>query len=405
MADINHLIVEINTVTKEIKDAFSPFLTVGRMALGLGAVIWISVDAYKVLATGEHDGIASHFRGWLKPLFISLLLMLYNPLLSICDFLMEPTYAATQGWAVSYMKQNEQIEDKYQKDLEHIYMTASVEEKDESNNEGDDMMDSLKGVAMGISTLVDKIRLYTSPSYILGLLLMLLSKIVNFCLIVSYLGILVMQNINLAVIIAFGPISIGLSIFHPFSDNWKAFFSNYISKLLWYPVANMSLAIAYRLKNISDQNAYDILLKFAKASVNAGQTIAGSINNATGMTGIEVIQTIDWIPIFLSIGVTIVGCFAVINTPSLVSNIITGVSGGMTSSPVSGTMAAGAIGALTYKGIGALRGMISSPNNGSSLTNSNPANIGSSVSSPEANTNPKVFGAPKPSENRSNIEM
>jgi hypothetical protein len=65
-----------------------------------------------------------------------------------------------------------------------------------------------------------------------------------------------------------------------------------------------------------------------------------------------------------------VGCFAVINTPSLVSNIITGVSGGMTSSPVSGTMAAGAIGALTYKGIGALRGMISSPNNGSSLSNS-----------------------------------
>ena len=405
MADINHLIVEINTVTKEIKDAFSPFLTVGRMALGLGAVIWISVDAYKVLATGEHDGIASHFRGWLKPLFISLLLMLYNPLLSICDFLMEPTYAATQGWAVSYMKQNEQIEDKYQKDLEHIYMTASVEEKDENNNEVDDMMDSLKGVAMGISTLVDKIRLYTSPSYILGLLLMLLSKIVNFCLIVSYLGILVMQNINLAVIIAFGPISIGLSIFHPFSDNWKAFFSNYISKLLWYPVANMSLAIAYRLKNISDQNAYDILLKFAKASVNAGQTIAGSINNATGMTGIEVIQTIDWVPIFLSIGVTIVGCFAVINTPSLVSNIITGVSGGMTSSPVSGTMAAGAIGALTYKGIGALRGMISSPNNGSSLSSASPASNGSSVSSPEANANPKVFGAPKPSENRSSIEM
>ncbi|MGX7688243.1 hypothetical protein ACWA1C_13860 [Flectobacillus roseus] len=404
MADINHLIVEINTVTKEIKDAFSPFLTVGRMALGLGAVIWISVDAYKVLATGEHDGIASHFRGWLKPLFISLLLMLYNPLLSICDFLMEPTYAATQGWAVSYMKQNEQIEDKYQKDLENIYLTAAVKDQTE-NNKDKDVMDSIEDVVSGVGMIIDKIKLYTSPSYILGLLLMLLSKIVNFCLIVSYLGILIMQNINLAVIIAFGPISIGLSIFHPFSDNWKAFFSNYISKLLWYPVANMSLAIAYRLKNISDQNAYDILLKFAKASVNAGQTIAGSINNATGMTGIEVIQTIDWVPIFLSIGVTIVGCFAVINTPSLVSNIITGVSGGMTSSPVSGTMAAGAIGALTYKGIGALRGMISSPNNGSSLSNSNPTSIGSSVSSPEANANPKVFGAPKPSENRSNIEM
>jgi hypothetical protein len=59
----------------------------------------------------------------------------------------------------------------------------------------------------------------------------------------------------------------------------------------------MSLAIAYRLKNISDQHAYDVLLNFAKASVNAGQTVA-SINNATGMTGIEFIQTIDWVPIF-----------------------------------------------------------------------------------------------------------
>ena len=408
MADINHLIVEINNVTKEIKDAFSPFLYVGRMALGLGSVIWISVDAYKILATGEHDGIASHLRGWSKPLFIAFLLMLYNPILSVCDFMLEPTYAATQGWAVSYMKQNEAIESKYLKDLENVYMRATSKEDEQNKNNQSwwsDLSNEVSATVSGINQILDKIILYTSPSYILGLLLMLLSRIVNFCLIVSYLGVLVMQNINLAVIIAFGPLSIGLSIFHPFSDSWKAFYSNYVSKLLWYPVANMSLAIAYRLKNISDQNAYDILLKFAKASVNAGQTIAGSINNATGMTGIEVIQTIDWVPIFLSIGVTIVGCFAVINTPSLVSNIITGVSGGMTSSPVSGTMAAGAIGALTYKGIGALGGMISSPNNGSSLTNSNPASIGSSVSSPEANTNPKVFGAPKPSENRSNIEM
>jgi hypothetical protein len=89
-------------------------------------------------------------------------------------------------------------------------------------------MDSIEDVVSGVGMIIDKIKLYTSPSYILGLLLMLLSKIVNFCLIVSYLGILVMQNINLAVIIAFGPISIGLSIFHPFSDNWKAFFKLYL---------------------------------------------------------------------------------------------------------------------------------------------------------------------------------
>lgn len=406
MADINQLIVEINTVTKEIKDAFSSFLYVGRMALGLGSVIWISVDAYKVLATGEHDGIASHLRGWSKPLFIAFLLMLYNPILSVFDFMLEPTYAATQGWAISYMKQNEQIESKYLKDLENVYMSASTKEDEQNKNNQSwwsDLSNEVTATVSGINQILDKIKLYTSPSYILGLILMLLSRIVNFCLIVSYLGILVMQNINLAVIIAFGPLSIGLSIFHPFSDNWKAFYANYVSKLLWYPVANMSLAIAYRLKNISDQHAYDVLLNFAKASVNAGQTLAGSINNATGMTGIEFIQTIDWVPIFLSIGVTIVGCFAVINTPSLVSNIITGVSGGMTSSPVSGTMAAGAIGALTYKGIGALRDIMPSPSSAVTAQTNQASPI--SASSGSSTGSPKVFGAPKPSENRSSIEI
>lgn len=406
MADINQLIVEINTVTKEIKDAFSSFLYVGRMALGLGSVIWISVDAYKVLATGEHDGIASHLRGWSKPLFIAFLLMLYNPILSVCDFMLEPTYAATQGWAISYMKQNEQIESKYLKDLENVYMSASTKEDEQNKNNQSwwsDLSNEVTATVSGINQILDKIKLYTSPSYILGLILMLLSRIVNFCLIVSYLGILVMQNINLAVIIAFGPLSIGLSIFHPFSDNWKAFYANYVSKLLWYPVANMSLAIAYRLKNISDQHAYDVLLNFAKASVNAGQTLAGSINNATGMTGIEFIQTIDWVPIFLSIGVTIVGCFAVINTPSLVSNIITGVSGGMTTSPVSGTMAAGAIGALTYKGIGALRDIMPSPSSAVTAQTNQASPI--SASSGSSTGSPKIFGAPKPSENRSSIEI
>ncbi|MEA5461941.1 hypothetical protein VB796_22920 [Arcicella sp. LKC2W] len=379
MADINSIITEINTITTDIKDAFSPFLSVGRMILASGAIIWIIIDAMKVMATGERDGLSNHLQGWVKPLFISLLLLFYNPILSLCDFLVSPTYSATEGWAISYMQQNETIEKKYEKDLEQIYLTANSPTP--SNEEEEDgvfarVSNEVNSIVMQLKIFIQKVELYTSSSYILGLLLMILSKIINFCLIVSYLGILVMQNINLAIIMAFGPISIGLSIFHPFGDNWKAFYSNYVSKLLWYPVANMSLAIAYRLKNISDQNAYDVLLKFAKATVEASKTVAGSVNNATGLTGIEVIQTMDWVPIFLSIGVTIVGCYAVINTPSLVGNIITGVSGGMSSSPVSGTMAAGAMGALAYKGLSAIKGVIPNPsdNDRPSSQNGNTSN-------------------------------
>jgi hypothetical protein len=165
MADINHLIIEINNVTKEIKDAFSPFLYVGRMTLGLGSVIWISVDAYKILATGEHDGIASHLRGWSKPLFIAFLLMLYNPILSVCDFMLEPTYAATQGWAVSYMKQNEAIESKYLKDLENVYMSATTKEDEQNKNNQSwwsDLSNEVTATVSGINQILDKIKLYTS---------------------------------------------------------------------------------------------------------------------------------------------------------------------------------------------------------------------------------------------------
>lgn len=404
MSDINSIILEINKTTTDIKGAFSPFLSVGRMALASGAIIWIMVDAMKVMATGERDGLANHLQGWVKPLFISLLLLFYSPLLSLCDFLVSPTYSATEGWAISYMTQNENIEKKYDKDLENIYVTAKTSAN--STDDDEDILDMLTTVGQKLERFIQQVQLYTSVQYMLGVLLMILSKIVNFCLMVSYLGIIVMQNINLAVIMAFGPISIGLSIFHPFGDNWKAFFSNYVSKLLWYPVANMSLAIAYRLKNISDQNAYDVLLKFAQATVDNNKTLIGAIKNQANVTALETVTTIDWMPLFLSIGVTIVGCFAVINTPSLVGNIITGVSGGMTSSPISGTMAAGAMGALAYKGLSAIKGGVPTPSSGGGAAKAlgsmaqNVASAGASQAS-----SPKVFGAPSPSQNKSRVEV
>ncbi len=402
MADINSIILEINKTTTDIKGAFSPFLSVGRMALASGAIIWIMVDAMKVMATGERDGLANHLQGWVKPLFISLLLLFYSPILSLCDFLVSPTYSATEGWAISYMKQNENIEKQYDKDLENIYVTAKSDT--DSENEKDGYIDMLISIGDKLERFFQQVQLYTSYQYMLGILLMILSKIVNFCLMVSYLGIIVMQNINLAVIMAFGPISIGLSIFHPFGDNWKAFFSNYVSKLLWYPVANMSLAIAYRLKNISDKNAYDVLLKFAQATVDNNKTLIGVIKNQASVTALETVTAIDWMPLFLSIGVTIVGCFAVINTPSLVGNIITGVSGGMTSSPISGTMAAGAMGALAYKGLSAVKGAMPTPSGDAAKTLGSMAqSVASAGASPASS--PKVFGSPAPSLNKSRVEV
>ena len=389
MTDVNSIISEINIITTEIKNAFDPFLMVGRNTLGFGALIYICIDSYKVIATGEHDGIANHLKGWAKPLTMSLILLFYNPLLSFCDFIVSPTYSATEGWATDYKSKNEQLEKKFEDDLKAIYLSAKPDTAEAGFHPYDDTINGMK-------ILIQNISLYTSSSYILGLVLMLVNRIVNFCLVVSYLGVLVLQNINLCIIIAFGPIAIGLSMFQPFSDNWKHFFVNYVSKLLWYPVANMCFGIAYRLKNISDQHAYDILLKYAQACVGATTTLGASI------ASFEAMQSMDWLPIFLSMGVTIVGCFAVIQTPSLVGNIVSGATGGMSASPISGTMALGAMSALAYKAVGGGSSLMKAFTN-----NDKPNGSGGSGSMPSASSmgGGQVYGMPKSGGGKSPIEL
>jgi hypothetical protein len=354
--DISSLITEINVITSDIKTAFSPFVSVGRTIAGVGSLFWVCIKMWRIMATGEADGLATHIEAFVRPCMLALLLIFYNTTLSLCDFLISPIGASTQGWAISYMEQNEQLETQYKVDLEKIIKGNQTIEaktvKDSDGKEGGDtndtdfiddvrnaVSDGFSSIKETVSSIYYNVKLFTSVSWWIGMLVGVINSLINIALQISYLAVLTMQNINLAILIAFGPIAIGLSIFHAFSDNWKNFFANYVGKLLWFPVANMCLAIAYRLKNISDQNAYEVLLKFAENThILGGQVVGGVIATANStLEAYNSIQTIDWTPVFLSIGVTIIGCFAVLKTPSLATLIVSGASGGITSSPISGS--------------------------------------------------------------------
>ena len=308
------------------------------------------------MATGEADGLATHMEAFVRPCMLALLLIFYNTTLSLCDFLISPIGASTQGWAISYMEKNEALEKQYKVDLERIIKDNQDQEatkvKDPNGVGGADkkdtdfiddvknaVSDGFGSIKETVSSIYYNVKLFTSVSWWIGIIVGIINSLINIALQISYLAVLTMQNINLAILIAFGPIAIGLSIFHAFSDNWKNFFANYVGKLLWFPVANMCLAIAYRLKNISDQNAYEVLLKFAENThILGGHLIGGAVATANNvLEAYNTIQIIDWTPVFLSIGVTIIGCFAVLKTPSLATLIVSGASGGMTTSPISGS--------------------------------------------------------------------
>lgn len=354
--EISTLITEINVITSDIKTAFSPFVSVGRTIAGVGSLFWVCIKMWRIMATGEADGLATHMEAFVRPCMLALLLIFYNTTLSLCDFLISPIGTSTQGWAISYMEKNEALEKQYKVDLERIIKDNQDQEatkvKDPNGVGGADkkdtdfiddvknaVSDGFGSIKETVSSIYYNVKLFTSVSWWIGIIVGVINSLINIALQISYLAVLTMQNINLAILIAFGPIAIGLSIFHAFSDNWKNFFANYVGKLLWFPVANMCLAIAYRLKNISDQNAYEVLLKFAENThILGGQLVGRAVATANNvLEAYNTIQIIDWTPVFLSIGVTIIGCFAVLKTPSLATLIVSGASGGMTTSPISGS--------------------------------------------------------------------
>lgn len=367
--DISALISEINVITSDIKSAFSPFITVGRSIAGIGSLFWVCTKMWRIMASGEVDGLATHLEALVRPFMLAMLLIFYNTTLSLCDFLLSPVGASTQGWAISYMEQNQALEEQYKIDLEKTIKDNQTVEADNINTPGngtnspveqdegflDDIKnavsDGLATIKQTVSNIYYNVKLFTAVSWWIGMIVGIINALINVALQISYLAVLTMQNINLAILMAFGPIAIGLSVFHAFSDNWKNFYANYVGKLLWFPVANMCLAIAYRLKNISDQNAYEVLLKFAENThILGGTIIGGSLATAnSALEAYNTIQYIDWTPVFLSIGVTIIGCFAVLKTPSLVTLIISGASGGMTNSPISGSTFVAATSFLALK--------------------------------------------------------
>eukprot|EP01137_Pigoraptor_chileana_P001862 Opistho-2@40016 len=311
--DISALVSEINVITSDIKSAFSPFIAVGRTIAGVGSLFWICIKMWRIMASGEVDGLATHLEAFVRPFMLAMLLIFYNTTLSLCDFLISPVGASTQGWAISYMEQNQALEEQYKIDLEKTIKDNQTEEADNINNtpsngtnspveqdEGflDDIKnavsDGLGSVKQTVSNIYYNVKLFTAVSWWIGMIVGIINALINVALQISYLAVLTMQNINHAILIAFGPIAIGLSVFHAFSDNWKNFYANYVGKLLWFPVANMCLAIAYRLKNISDQNAYDVLLKFAENTHILGGTIIGG-SLATANSTLEAYNTIQYI--------------------------------------------------------------------------------------------------------------
>ncbi len=424
--DISSLITEINVITSDIKTAFSPFVSVGRTIAGVGSLFWICIKMWRIMATGEADGLATHLEAFVRPFMLALLLLFYNTTLTLCDFLISPLGASTQGWAISYMEQNENLEKQYKIDLEKIVKgnqeieakkvkdSGGKEDKDKNDTDFIDdvknaVSDSFSSIKETVSSIYYNVKLFTSVSWWIGIIVGVINSLINVALQISYLAVLTMQNINLAILIAFGPVAIGLSIFHAFSDNWKNFFANYVGKLLWFPVANMCLAIAYRLKNISDQNAYDVLLKFAENThILGGQVVGGVVATANStLEAYNTIQTIDWTPVFLSIGVTIIGCFAVLKTPSLVTLIVSGASGGLTSSPISGSTFVAATSFMALK----TAQMISKPLAASATTIKNAAsmatkqgqnNVNGYANNGESSPNQRFYGLPQAGANSQN---
>lgn len=341
MDQLQILAGKIISITSQIVGSFGPLVGYTKLIIGIGALFIITLKTASLMATGQ--SIKDNWPALAKPFFLLMLIIFYSGIIGLIGTLLSPIASGTDGMATSLMQTNESMETKFYKDLDTIYGVKSKADEAKAAAAGANQTDFLDDIGASFTSfktaISDFSRYFTLP-YILGMILSIIQIIVNFILKISFLGILLLRSINLAILIIFGPIAIALSVWSPLGDNWKPWIVNYVSKYMWLPIAQVTLAACYTIKNEADKQAYEVILKMASISQAYGGGVTGNVGAAVTV-GIS-----DYVPVLMSIGLTVISVVAMTQVPSFTNLIVSGATQGMTQVPSPGYAATRAAGAV-----------------------------------------------------------
>ena len=287
---------EIARYQYEILESFGGLTQVARGISAIGAVLYLGGLITEQIATAKR----LDEKALLRPFIILLVILLFPLFRGTIDAILSPIAGATTAMQESA----EKAYDAKQAQILKLAETANNTTTAETGFSIEVMYNYLQLVfsRLGVFYLVT------------GLLMVILQAILKGAIFIM----LLLRVINMVILIIFGPISFGFSAFPVFQDTWKQWLANYINIFMWYPILNIIEAITFKANTFALTEALGFWVSLACKDIAVAQQY------------LVTTTTVDdfYRGMAMSIGISIAGIYAVMQTPQIANMIVQAATGG-----------------------------------------------------------------------------
>jgi len=291
---------EIARYQYELLESFGGLTQVARGISALGAVLYLGGLITEQIATAKR----LDERALLRPFIILLVILLFPLFRGTIDAILSPIAGATTAM-------QESAEKAYDAKQAQILRLA-----DEANNTTPvEASFSIEAIGNYIKLIFSRLGVF----YIVtGILMVVLQAILKGAIFIM----LLLRVINMIILIIFGPISFAFSAFPVFQDTWKQWLANYINIFMWYPILNIIEAISFKANTFALTEALGFWVALACKDIGVAQRYLNPLGNPTA--------TYDdfYTGMAMSIGISIAGIYAVMQTPQIANMIVQAATGG-----------------------------------------------------------------------------
>lgn len=305
---MNEIFQELSNYQFELLQAFGGLGRIARGICAIASVLYIGTQVGNSLARAE----PLDFMKLLLPVTFLLFIAFFPSFRLLIDGILSPISGATSA---------------YQASAEQDYDALMASIKAEAQKQaGSEINPNTAGSESGFMESIEKIWLvvktYASKMGIIYIVFGILYAILQAVLKGAIFIMLLMRAINMVILIIFGPVSFGISVFPHFRDSYKQWIANYINIYLWFPILNIVEAITFRANILA---------------VSKTKTLFISLENDDVVNAVSKIDPSDFYGgIAIALGMSLAGIYAVFQVPQIANMVVQAATGGMAQAPTPG---------------------------------------------------------------------
>lgn len=298
---------ELSNYQFELLQAFGGLSRVARGICAIASVLYIGTQVGNSLARAE----PLDFMKLLLPVTFLLFIAFFPSFRLLIDGILSPISGATSAYQASA-----------EQDYDALMASIKAEAQKNAGQAPGSTAGSEVGTFDALTSIWHTVQVYASKAGILYIVFGILYAILQAVLKGAIFIMLLMRAINLVILIIFGPVSFGISVFPHFRDSYKQWIANYINIYLWFPILNIVEAITFRANILA---------------VSKAKTLFLSLENNDLVSATRDLQPDDlYGGIAIALGMSLAGIYAVFQVPQIANMVVQAATGGMVQAPTPG---------------------------------------------------------------------